>query len=152
MFFKNFNNILNKVIIITSIITFISVIFCLSYIHYKEKQTLEVAKVICAEVCSEGNISMQGVANTIQNRMKLNNKSAYEIVTKRNQYYGYTNINKNKIFENKQCRDTSLYLAKNIDNIIDITNGAIYFRVENEQRQAWHKTLTIKIGRIYFYK
>jgi len=152
MFFRDFNSFLNKTILITLAIVFISVMMCLSYLHYKEKQNIEVAKVICAEMCSEGNIAMQGVANTIQNRMVQYNKTAYEIVTKKNQYYGYTNINKHKIFEDKQCRETSLYLANNINTLIDITNGALYFRVENEEIKEWHNILTIKIGRIYFYK
>jgi len=152
MFFRDFNNILNKSILTTLTIIFISVMMCLSYLHYKEKQNIVVAKVICAEACSEGNLIMFGVGSTIQNRMTQYNKTAYEIVTEKNQYYGYTNINKNKIFEDKQCRETSLYLAKNIKNLIDITNGALYFRMENESIKEWHNILTIKIGRIYFYK
>ena len=152
MFFQELDKILNKAIVINLIITFIFVIACLSYLHYKEKQNIIVAKVICAEMCSEGNLAMQGVASTIQNRMTQYNKTAYEIVTEKNQYYGYTNINKNKIFEDKQCRETSLYLAKNITDLVDITNGALYFRVEDEKIQTWHNILTVKIGRIYFYK
>ena len=151
MFFKTLNNFLNIAMSITLTIVFISVTICCAYLHHKEKQNIIVAKVICAEMCSMGNIAMQGVANTIQNRMVQYNKTAYEIITKKNQYYGYTNINKDKIFEDKKCRETSLHLAKNINTLIDITNGALYFRLEDEKIQTWHNILTIKIGRIYFY-
>ena len=152
MFFERLNNFLNKTIITTLIIVSILTLICCFYLNYKEKQNIVIAKVICAEMCSEGNIAMQGVANTINNRMVQYNKTAYEIVTEKNQYYGHTNINRDKIFEDKQCRETSLYLVKNITDLVDITNGALYFRVEDEKIQAWHNILTIKIGRIYFYK
>jgi len=152
MFFKTLNNFLNIAMSITLTVVFISVTICCVYLYHKDRKDVDVAKVICAEMCSEGNISMYGVANSIQNRMKLNNKTAYEIVTEKNQYYGYTNINKNKIFEDKQCRETSLYLSRNITDLVDITNGALYFRVEDEKIQTWHNILTVKIGRIYFYK
>jgi len=152
MFFKTLNNFLNIAMSITLTIVFISVTICCAYLHHKEKQTLEVAKVICAEACSENNLVMFGVGSTIRNRMIQKNISAYAVVTEKNQYYGYTNINKDKIFEDKKCRETSLHLAKNINTLIDITNGALYFRLEDEKIQTWHNILTIKIGRIYFYK
>jgi len=150
----NLQSKLTKTVVIIYITVFItSFIIAEHNLNKKKKiQTTEVAKVICAEMCSEGSILMQGVANTIQNRMKLNNKSAYEIVTERNQYYGYTNINKDKIFKNKQCQEVAISLAENINNLIDITNGALYFRLDNESVRAWHKELTVKIKNVSFYK
>ena len=128
------------------------VLFLLAEYAQKKIQTVEVAKVICAEMCSEGSLLMQGVANTINNRMNVYDKSAYEIVTKKNQYYGYTNKNKNKIFKNIECRKTALYLATNIEQLTDITHGALYFRLDNESVRAWHKELTVKIKNVSFYK
>jgi len=128
------------------------VLFLLAEYAKKKIQTVEVAKVICAEMCSEGSLLMQGVANTINNRMNVYDKSAYEIVTKKNQYYGYTNKNKNKIFKNIECRKTALYLATNIEQLTDITHGALYFRLDNESVRAWHKELTVKIKNVSFYK
>ncbi len=129
----------------------IIMIISFSYIRQNNKD-IEVAKVICAEMCSEGDAVMYGVANTIKNRMIKYNKTAYEIITEKNQYYGYTNKNKNNIFQNKSCKETSIYLAKNINDLKDITKGALYFRMSNEKIQPWHKTLTVVINNIYFYR
>lgn len=115
-------------------------------------ETLEVAKVISAEACGEGLTGMHAVANTIQNRAKLYNKSYYKIVTAKSQYSGYTNKNKDKIFNGGNCREISLILARNLDTIKDITNGALYFKRPEEKRMPWHKVLTIIIVNHEFYK
>lgn len=146
------NKITNKILIGTIIILLISLSCILYFYRQKEKEKIIVAKVICAEMCSEGAIAMQGVANTVYNRMIKYNKTAYEIVTEENQYYGLTNSNRDKIFEDKVCRETSILLVETMNQLVDITNGAIYFRVDGEERQYWHKILTVRIGRIYFYK
>lgn len=152
MLFKFTNKLCYTIIIITSIICLISLL-CIKLQYDKiDGQKIEVAKVISAEMCSKGAIAMQGVANTIYNRMIKYNKTAFEIVVERNQYYGYTNKNKDKIFQNKNCQQISLQLTNNIENLIDITNGALYFRMEGEKIQEWHKELTVKISQIYFYK
>lgn len=116
---------------------------------YREKI---VAKVISAEACSEGAQGMLGVASTIKNRMDQRSLSAYEIVTQPDQYYGLTNPNRDKIFEDSRCSNPSKWLAKNINELPDIVDGAIFFRVINEIKQSWHKKLTTTIGRIEFYK
>jgi len=152
MFFKTLNNFLNIAMSITLTIVFISVTICCAYLHHKEKQTLEVAKVICAEACSENNLVMFGVGSTIRNRMIQKNISAYAVVTEKNQYYGYTNINKNKIFENIKCKTTAIFIAKHINELPDMVNGGIYFRFKNEPKQSWHKKLTQIIEKAEFYQ
>jgi len=133
-------------------IVFISGCLISLYYNYINYQQLIVAKVISAEACSAGNLVMLGVGSTIQNRMLAQNKSAYQIVTAKNQYYGYTNINRDKIFQDKQCRNTALFIAKNIQDLPDVTQGAVFFRFKNETKQTWHKTLTVIINNCEFYK
>ncbi|MFA5049261.1 MAG: cell wall hydrolase [Patescibacteria group bacterium] len=113
-------------------------------------EEIEVAKVICAEACGEGEIGMQAVANVINNRAKLWNKSHYQIVIQQNQFFGYIANNKNKLYN--QCKLYSLYIIDNIDNIDDITNGAIYFLKEGERKGEWIGEKTVTIGKHTFYK
>lgn len=119
---------------------------CYSY-SFEE---IEVAKVIAGEACSEGRIGMQAVANTIYNRSILFNKSPHEVIIQKNQYYAYTNPNKEKIF--KQCESDSLYFSKNINNLKDLTNGAIYFLKIREPKESWIGKRTVTIGNHIFYK
>lgn len=127
-------------------ILIISILY--SSISYTQQEI--VAIVISAEACGEREIGMYAVANTIQNRMILKEKTAYEIVTELHQYRGNTAQNRYKLFE--ECKDISLKLTSNIGKLEDITNGALYFKRPEEKRQIWHNILTVKIGNHEFYK
>lgn len=94
--------------------------------NYSDYQNTEVAKVISAEACGAGIKHMWAVSNVIAHRAKNKNKSAYEIVTQPNQFAGYNNKNKEKIYQG--CKKDADYLAKNIMKLKDITNGADCFR------------------------
>ncbi|MCK9544358.1 MAG: cell wall hydrolase [Novosphingobium sp.] len=150
---------LNKVDKIFSLIIFgvililLISICCISQFYYKRNmEYILIAKVISAEACSEKEIGMYGVACTISNRMKQKNMTALEVVTEKNQYYGLNNKNRDKIFSNPCCYQTSMLLAKNLNNLVDITNGSIYFKTKEEQLQSWHKEKTITLGKLEFYK
>lgn len=115
-----------------------------------DKETVEVAKVICAEACGEGYTGMYGVANVIANRAKLYNKTPYEIITQKNQFYGYTAKNKEKLFI--QCADIGLKLSEKIMELDDITNGALYFKRPEEKIRAWHNEKTFIYKNHEFWK
>lgn len=115
--------------------------------HADETQT--IAEVIGAEGCSQGFIGLQAISNTIQNRAKRQHKTPYEIVTAKNQYFGYTNPKRHKIY--MTCKADADYLAKNIMNLEDLTDGAEYFLLPGEPVRKWHgrKTVTIKAHTFY---
>lgn len=145
---KNFT----LVLIIVAVILNFSIGIIVAYYNTQQYQTLIVAKTISAEACSAGPSVMFGVGSTIRNRMKLRNKTAYEIVTELNQYYGYTNKNRDKIFKDPKCSVPAKFIAKNINTLPDTVNGGIFFKFQNEVKQAWHKTLTETINDCEFYK
>ena len=109
-----------------------------------------VASTICAEAVGEGCVGLYAVSNVITNRSKKWNKTPYEIVTQRNQFYGYTAKNREELY--KQEKDYCDYLAKNLLELDDITNGALYFRRIDEKKQSWHMRFCIKIKNHLFYK
>lgn len=109
-----------------------------------------VAMVISAEACGEGEQGMLAVANTIQNRMLLKGRTAYEVVTEPHQYSGYTAQNRLTLYN--ECKEIALPLSENIGQLQDITNGAIYFKRPEETRRKWHNILTVIIGNHEFYK
>jgi len=112
----------------------------------------EVAKIISAEACSEGKLGMWLVGNTIANRVKLYNKTPYQIVTQKNQYFGYTNPNKDKIY--KDCKNIANMIAGKIysNTLEDFTNNAIYYLRPDEKVRKWHKKRTITFKNHTFYK
>jgi len=109
-----------------------------------------VAKVIAAEACGEGSIGMQAVANTIANRSRLWNKTPYEVVTQKNQYFGYTA--KNRDFLYTQCQEEADRVAMALKSLPDITAGALYFLTPRERRRSWHSVKTVQIKNHIFYK
>lgn len=109
-----------------------------------------VSSVICAEACGEGEVGMYAVANVIANRSKKYNKTPYEVVTQKNQFYGYTNPNREELYN--QCGHISDRLTEKIMELDDITGGALYFRQVGEKKESWHQVFTIKIGKHIFYK
>jgi len=109
-----------------------------------------VASVICAEAVGEGHKGLYAVANVVANRSKVWHKTPYEIVTQKNQFYGYTSKNREELYN--QGKDYCDYLTRNILELDDITKGAIYFRKTGEKKQKWHWKFCIKIKNHIFYK
>lgn len=135
------------------ILTLLWILFVSCYIVYGERfytPNEVVASVISAEACGEGEIGMYAVANVIANRAKEYKMTPYEVVTQTNQFYGYTNPNREKLYN--QCKEVSDRLTLNIMQLDDITNGALYFRTLKEKNQKWHLKFCIKIGNHLFYK
>jgi spore germination cell wall hydrolase CwlJ-like protein len=113
-------------------------------------QAQVIAQVISAEASGEGYLGMYLVSNTIKNRALLYHKTPYQIVIQKNQYYGLTAKNKNKLYN--QVKKQADYLACNLMNLPDKTSGALYFRQLKEPRLKYHKTETIRYNHHIFYK
>jgi len=141
-----------RIILVIGIILLFCLINIVCCVNTAQAQIVVVAKTIAAEACSEGPHGMMGVASTIKNRMDQRGLTAYEVVTELNQYYGFTHPNRDKIFSDPKCSGPALRLAKDIDKLPDITQGAIFFKTPEEKRQAWHKELTVIIGGLEFWK
>ena len=131
-------------------------LFCIVWVSFlaydQHLRKIIIAKTISAEACSSGAHGMLGVASTIKNRLDQRNLSAYAVVTQPYQYYGLTNPNRDKIFEDSRCSKPAMWLAKNIKELPDIVNGAIFFKTPEEKKQSWHKELTVVIAGLEFYK
>lgn len=125
-------------------------VFCSICCAGQAEETRILAETIAAEACSEGYEGLQAVANVIRNRAISQNKTPYQIITAKNQFYGYTNKNRTKIY--KGCKKTADYLAENIMNLPDITGGAEYFLLPSEKIRAWHGEKTVTIKKHTFYK
>jgi len=117
---------------------------------FADNETLIIAKTISAEACGEGYRGMYAVANVIKNRAIKYSISPYKVVIAKNQFYGYTATNREALFY--QCQKEALYIAENLMFLPDITEGALYFRRENEKLQAWHNIKTVTIKNHIFYK
>jgi len=113
-------------------------------------ETQIIAEVIAAEACGEDEIGLRAVACVIANRAKAQGVSPYAVVTARGQFYGYTAKNRHKLY--LQVKTIVDKLAKNIMELPDITNGALYFRTEKEKLFPWCKIRIVKIGKHIFYK
>lgn len=74
---------------------------------------------------------MLAVANTIQNRMALKNKTAYEIVTEPAQYKGIDS--ETRILRYSECKEITTKLAKNMGKLQDITDGAFTVQIKNHE-------------------
>lgn len=142
---------MNKFLLI--LLTFIALCIILVSTGYSARSyTLDevVSSVISAEACGEGEEGMYAVANVIANRGRKYNMTPYQVVTKRNQFYGYTSENREELYN--QCEEISDKLTAKIMELDDITDGALYFRKANERKRSWHRKFTIKIGKHLFYK
>jgi spore germination cell wall hydrolase CwlJ-like protein len=109
-----------------------------------------IAEVIAAEAGGEGYQGMYAVACTIANRSRLWRKTPYEIVTQKNQYYGYTAKNRHKLY--LQVKPIVDKLAREIMRLKDITKGALYFRRQDERLFPWCKIETFRYKNHIFYK
>ena len=116
----------------------------------RQDQTQALAVTIAAEAASHGYTGMYYVANTIANRAKRQGKTPYQIITARNQYYGYTATNRYKRYADvKAIADK---LAAQIMVLPDRTGGATFFRQPNEKRCAWHRVETMRYKNHIFYR
>lgn len=111
-----------------------------------------VAQVIAAEACGEGQRGMELVAQVIRNRAQSWGKTAVQIVTAKNQFYGYTAKNKSRLYQ--QCKTQADETAKRmaIDQLGNDTAGALYFRQSKEPVFSWHKVKTLAYKNHVFYK
>lgn len=107
-----------------------------------------IALAIYMEARSESIAGKQAVSIVIQNRMKINNINACEVIAKPNQFTWYkkvgikTNIPK-EYYE----------IAKGSLNIPDFTNGATHFHAKSETPKWSRKLkLTYREGNHLFYK
>lgn len=119
---------------------------------FAETQEETIARVIAAEACGEGYRGMELVAMTILNRAKLREKTPYEIVTQKSQYYGLTASNSKRLY---------LLCKKDADEIVDQLvsgklkdqlDGAIYFRRPDEPMFRWCKVETGRHKNHVFYR
>jgi spore germination cell wall hydrolase CwlJ-like protein len=117
------------------------------------KVVLEVAKTLAAEAGGEGAVGMNAVAHVMDNRKTQWKKDIMEVISAKNQFYGYTAKNRDKIFE--QVKDVALPLAEAVVNGTlgkDTTGGALYFRQPKEPIYKWHGQETTRIGGHIFHK
>ena len=115
-----------------------------------DEQTDMVAKVIAAEACNQGEAGMIAVGNVIKNRVVAWHKTPYQIVTAKNQFYGFTAKNRDEIYQG--CKKTADYVAANLMTLPDITHGGMYFLLPYEHTRAWHGDKTVTIREHTFYK
>jgi spore germination cell wall hydrolase CwlJ-like protein len=113
-------------------------------------ETKELAKTLAAEAGGEGYTGMYLVANTIMNRAVLYGKTPFQVISQKNQYYGYTAKYRNiRYLEVKKEADM---IAANITKLQNKTNGALYFRQLKEPRFKWCKIETVRYKHHIFYK
>lgn len=129
---------------------------------YQQIEDNIVAKVIAGEAASEGEKGMHAVANVIQNRMKLKNKTAKEIITEPHQFSAYKD--KNLMNRNyKEVKEYTDFLQNNLEDknkIPDITGGATHYvtkdlyNKEKNNPNSWISKMkvTTTIGNHVFMK
>lgn len=137
----------------STIALFIGFSLCVLHVYPVYAQlcpTKEIAATIAAEAASEGEKGLYAVACTIKNRALAWNKTPYEIVSAKNQYFGFSAPNRLKRYaEVKEYVD---WLAENIMELEDITGGALFFLLPNEPRRKWHKIYCCTIGAHEFWR
>ncbi len=111
-----------------------------------------IASVIAAEACSEGQEGMNLIAEVISNRAKKWHKTPLEVVTAKNQFYGYTAPNRPKLYA--QCQLEADLAATRLlaGSTGQITGGAIYYLLPGESLRSWHDKKTITYKNHSFYK
>jgi spore germination cell wall hydrolase CwlJ-like protein len=115
-------------------------------------EKMEVAKTLAAEAAGEGEEGMRGAANVMNNRSVKKGKTPFEIINEKNQFYGTTAKNRDKLYQEvKPIADKiveEMYQKKLKDN----TGGAEYFRQPKEKIMKWHGDETVRIGNHIFHK
>jgi len=98
-----------------------------------------IAQVIAAEAGGEGYEGMYAVACVIQNRMQLFGMTAEEVVTQKNQFFGYTAKNRHANY--LAVKHVADALAERIGTLRDITGGALHFEnIKTFGVPAWAKS------------
>ena len=118
-----------------------------------EYQTQAIAETLAAEAGGEGYHGMQAVANVIAARARQQHKTPYQIVSQRNQFFGFTSKNRRKLY--LQVKKSADYLATNIMSLPDITGGATCFEnIRAFGKPQWTKKMirTVTIKNHTFYK
>ena len=113
-------------------------------------ETQIIAEVIAAEACGEDEIGLRAVACVIANRAKAQGVSPYIVVTARNQFFGYTEKNRHKLY--LQVKPIVDRLARSIMDLKDITGGALFFRRPDEKMFRWCRTETFRYKNHIFYR
>lgn len=95
---------------------------------------------------------MELVAEVIRNRAQVWHKTPYQIVTAKNQFFGYTASNRARLYT--QCQQTADRLAQAIlaRSLGDKTGGALYFLRPGERVRAWHGDRTVQYKQHTFYR
>jgi spore germination cell wall hydrolase CwlJ-like protein len=136
----------------TLILILFSILFVFTFeAEAAENQLEQVAITIAAEACTDGRIGMHAVANTIANRAKRMKKTPYQVITQKNQYYGYTSPTRMNSYKGS-CKKIAKGLAANIMNLRDITNGSEFNRQPKERVRRWHGKQMVRIGSHYFHR
>jgi len=111
-----------------------------------------VASVIAAEACGEGEVGMWLVAEVIYNRSVEWNKTPYEVVTAKNQFYGASASNRERLYA--ECKNGADRASNDVFNGSTgrLTDGALYFLAPGERLRGWHGDFTMAYKRHSFYK
>lgn len=124
------------------------------------KEKIIVKLVIAGEAGGEGKKGLYHVACVIQNRMRIKNKTSYEIVTQKSQFSAYNHLSNTQktlmYLKNKKYID---YLYKNLGKLKDITGGATHYwnpRIYKNFIPCWvpvaKQTKIFKNHNFYFYR
>ena len=111
-----------------------------------------IASTISAEACGEGKQGMIAVLNTMINRAEARGTSIYKEATRKNQYYGYTAKNRQRLYQQCKKQSDEIVDLGFAGKLADITGGAVYFRTDSEPVYSWHRVKTVKIGQHIFYR
>ena len=111
-----------------------------------------IASVIAAEACSEGQVGMDLIAEVISNRAKKWHKTPLEVVTAKNQFYGYTAPNRPKLYAQCQLKADRAATEVFTGETGQITGGAIYYLLPGEPLRSWHGKKIITYKKHSFYK
>lgn len=112
----------------------------------------DIAVTLSDEAGGEGEQGMRAVGSVIANRSKAWNKTPHQIVTAKNQFYGYTA--KNRLLRYREVKPIADKIALEImaGTIKDTVNGGLYFRTAKEKRFKWCKVETARVFNHIFYK
>jgi len=118
----------------------------------KENLITEVAKTLAAEAANQGVKGMTAVAGVMGNRRDLWNKDLLEVISAKNQFYGYTAENRDSIYAG--VKEDADKIARDLveGKLKDTSGGATFFRLEDEPIYSWHGDKTKTIGAHTFHK